>query len=109
MSASSKNRDDRRVAVRTIVRVSRSYHLALAFLLGVAAIPGRRRRVMSANPALADEAPIAVGTELMATSDVTLHTAEIAKGSRVSVTKLSRTAVKSTPSTWRWPTATSSR
>jgi prepilin-type processing-associated H-X9-DG protein len=39
--------------------------------------------------ALADERPIGVGTELMATSDVTLHQAEIAKGSRVSVTKLS--------------------
>ena len=40
--------------------------------------------------ALAAEEPIAVGTELMATSDVTLHQAEIAKGSRVSVTKLNK-------------------
>ncbi len=35
---------------------------------------------------------LAVGTELMATSNVTLHQAEIAKGSRVSVTKVSRNA-----------------
>jgi prepilin-type processing-associated H-X9-DG protein len=33
---------------------------------------------------------IDVGTELMATADVTLHQAEIAKGSRVSVTKITR-------------------
>lgn len=33
-------------------------------------------------------ADIAVGTSLQATSDVTLHRAEIAKGSRVNVTKL---------------------
>jgi hypothetical protein len=33
-------------------------------------------------------ADIAVGTSLQATSDVTLHQAEIAKGSRVNVTKL---------------------
>jgi hypothetical protein len=38
--------------------------------------------------AFADEAEIAVGTELVATADVSLHKAEIAKGSRVSVTKL---------------------
>ena len=42
------------------------------------------------HEARADERPIDVGTELMATTDVTLHAAEIAKGSRVSVTKLSR-------------------
>jgi prepilin-type processing-associated H-X9-DG protein len=40
--------------------------------------------------ALAAEPTIDVGTELMATTDVTLHKAEIAKGSRVSVTKVSR-------------------
>jgi len=38
--------------------------------------------------AFADEAEIAVGTELVALADVSLHKAEIAKGSRVSVTKL---------------------
>jgi len=35
-----------------------------------------------------DRSDIAVGTALQATSDVTLHRAEIAKGSRVNVTKL---------------------
>lgn len=38
--------------------------------------------------ARADDDAIAVGTELVATSDVSLHKAEIAKGSHVSVTKL---------------------
>jgi hypothetical protein len=40
--------------------------------------------------ALADEREIAVGTELQALADVTLHRAEIAKGSRVSVTQVVR-------------------
>jgi prepilin-type processing-associated H-X9-DG protein len=40
--------------------------------------------------ASAAEHPIEVGTELMATSNVQLHSAEIAKGSRVSVTKVSK-------------------
>lgn len=88
---SSENRDDRRVAVRTIVRVPRSYRLALVVLLAVAAAPAVD--TLRDHQALADEEqPIGVGTELMATTDVTLHTAEIAKGSRVSVTKLSRNA-----------------
>ena len=38
--------------------------------------------------ARAEEDAISIGTELMATSDVTLHRAEIARGSKVSVTKL---------------------
>ncbi len=90
-----KKRDDRRVVVRTIVRVPRSNRLALALLLAVAAVP--TADALSGHQAFAeehaadDERPLAVGTELMATTDVTLHTAEIAKGSRVSVTKLSRT------------------
>ena len=67
--------------------MSRAPRFALAVLLALAAVPAAS--VMSARPALAAEEPIAVGTELMATSDVTLHQAEIAKGSRVSVTKLS--------------------
>jgi prepilin-type processing-associated H-X9-DG protein len=50
--------------------------------------------VWSPSEARADardgEREIAVGTELMATADVTLHKAEIAKGSRVSVTKVLR-------------------
>ena len=40
------------------------------------------------NEAQAEASEIEVGTQLMAVSDVTLHTAEISKGSRVSVTKL---------------------
>jgi prepilin-type processing-associated H-X9-DG protein len=90
MTSSGKKRDDSRVTVRTIVRVPRPYRLALAVLLAVAAVPAAA--ALPGQQALADEErPIDVGTELMATSDVTLHTAEIAKGSRVSVTKLSRT------------------
>ena len=81
--------DDIYVLVRTIVRVSRAPRLALTVLLALAAVPVAS--ALSARPALAaGEEPIAVGTELMATSDVTLHKAEIAKGSRVSVTKLSK-------------------
>jgi hypothetical protein len=40
------------------------------------------------NEARAEASEIAVGTQLMAVSDVTLHQAEISKGSRVSVTQL---------------------
>ena len=91
MTSAGKKRDDRRVVVRTIVRVPRSYRLALTVLLAVAAVPAAG--ALSGRQAFAEEEehPLAVGTELMATTDVTLHTAEIAKGSRVSVTKLSRT------------------
>ena len=46
--------------------------------------------VLTPAAACANEREIAVGTELQATSDVTLHKAEIAKGSRVSVTKVSK-------------------
>src|SRR5215468_12448032 len=61
----------------------------LAVLLALSAAPAAS--MLSAGDAFAEEErPIAVGTELMATADVTLHKAEIAKGSRVSVTKLSR-------------------
>jgi prepilin-type processing-associated H-X9-DG protein len=58
--------------------VSRVRHLAACALLALA-LP------LSASAA---EHPIEVGTELMATSNVQLHSAEIAKGSRVSVTKV---------------------
>ena len=69
--------------------MSRATRLALGLLLAVAAAPAAG--MATARPAFAAEEPsIAVGTELMATSDVTLHKAEIAKGSRVSVTKLSK-------------------
>jgi len=81
--------DDFAVAVRTILRVLRSAPLAVALLFSVAAAPAAVL-ICGTGEARADERPIDVGTELMATSDVTLHMAEIAKGSRVSVTKLSR-------------------
>jgi prepilin-type processing-associated H-X9-DG protein len=58
-------------------------------LLAAVAAPAA---VVALEPAaLADDdrsSEIAVGSELMATSDVTLHQAEIAKGSRVSITKI---------------------
>jgi len=68
----------------------RARRLALALFLTAVAVSA----VNLASPAraLADERPLEVGTELMATSDVTLHKAEIAKGSRVSVTQLSQRA-----------------
>jgi hypothetical protein len=81
--------DDIRSLPRNILRMSRAARFTLAVLLALAAVPAAG--VVTARPALAAEEPIAVGTELMATSDVTLHQAEIAKGSRVSVTKLSKT------------------
>jgi hypothetical protein len=77
------------IMVRTLVRVSRTCRRALALFLAVAAVPTVGVLGVSSE-ARADEPGIDVGTELMATTDVTLHTAEIAKGSRVSVTKLSR-------------------
>jgi hypothetical protein len=59
--------------------------LALAFSLAVPAVT----QVLAEPAAQADDrGDLAVGTELQATTDVTLHQAEIAKGSRVSVTKL---------------------
>jgi hypothetical protein len=79
------------VVVRTLVRVSRACRLALALFLALPAVPAVAA-LEGPREAWADEPTIDVGTELMATSDVTLHTAEIAKGSRVSVTKLSRNA-----------------
>lgn len=67
----------------------RATRLALSLLLAVAAVPAAG--AVAPRPALAAEEPdIAVGTELMATSDITLHQAEIAKGSKVSVTKLTK-------------------
>jgi hypothetical protein len=66
----------------------RMRRLALAVFLALATVP--LAGVTAGRPAIAAEAPIQVGTELVATSDVTLHQAEIAKGSRVSVTKVSK-------------------
>lgn len=81
--------DDNGVLVRTIFRVSRAPRLALTVLLAVAAVPAAG--VLAPATVAAAETPITVGTELVATADVTLHKAEIAKGSRVSVTKVNRT------------------
>lgn len=67
----------------------RASRLALSVLLALATVPAAG--VLVGRPAMAAEDPaITVGTELMATSDVTLHKAEIAKGSKVSVTKVSK-------------------
>jgi hypothetical protein len=90
-----KFRDDIGATVRSIVRVRRAPRLALVLVLASTALP-----VLEAVEALSghvgsialadEERSLEVGTELMATSDVTLHQAEIAKGSKVSVTKLSK-------------------
>jgi hypothetical protein len=80
--------DDNRVEVRTIIRVRRFIHLVLAGALAAVVSPAMLA-VPAERAALADEErTIAVGTELVAVSDVTLHKAEISKGSRVSVTKV---------------------
>jgi hypothetical protein len=84
--------DDILVVVRTIIRVNRARHLAVALFVAVAVGPAFpvSGGMLGYGEARADERPIDVGTELMATSDVTLHKAQISKGSRVNVTKLSR-------------------
>jgi hypothetical protein len=76
--------------VRTIVRVRSVPQLVLAVLVAVAAVPAVDALGGVREAQAAAEERIDVGTQLMATSDVTLHKAEIAKGSRVSVTKLSK-------------------
>ena len=62
----------------------------LCLVVAACAVPAAGLVGVGERTAMADEDrdPIDVGTELQATSDVTLHQAEIAKGSRVSVTKL---------------------
>jgi hypothetical protein len=60
----------------------------LVLALALAATPVAVVAVAEEGVAVAGERPIEVGTELEATTDVTLHQADIAKGSRVSVTKL---------------------
>ena len=66
--------------------------VAFAAVLAVVSVPAAfvAAGVMNERVACADEerSGIAVGTELEAVSDVTLHRAEIAKGSKVSVTQL---------------------
>lgn len=69
-------------------RMSRVVRLARALIVMAAlASPAFGERA-----ARADEGALSVGTSLQATSDVTLHRAEIAKGSRVAVTKILRRA-----------------
>jgi hypothetical protein len=72
--------------VRRIVCVFRFARVILAAALAVAPAAAT---VLDEPAACADDrGDLAVGTELQATSDVTLHKAEISKGSRVSITKL---------------------
>jgi hypothetical protein len=62
--------------------------VVLATLLALLAAPVLDA-TLGNNPALAaEENDLVVGAELVATADVALHKAEIAKGSHVSVTKL---------------------
>ena len=85
-----KIQDDNCSGVRTIVRVRLLPRLVLAVLVAVAAVPAVDALGGVSEAQAATEERIDVGTQLQATSDVTLHKAEIAKGSRVSVTKLSK-------------------
>ena len=73
--------------LRTMVRVLRIHRIVAAIALSLLAAP-MIDAALGGNEARAEEDAIAVGTELMATSDVTLHQAEIVRGSKVSVTKL---------------------
>jgi hypothetical protein len=69
--------------------VHRLSTLATALALAVIAPPMIDAAIGQNEARAADnDDGLAVGTELLATSDVTVHKAEIAKGSRVSVTKL---------------------
>lgn len=72
--------------LRNLLRVPLFPRLMLAVAL--AAVPAAGVVLIPAA-ACANERQLAVGDELQATSDVTLHKAEICKGSRVSVTKVS--------------------
>lgn len=81
--------DDSGKRLRTILCVLSLQRVAAAIALAVLVTPVidaaiGRNEVHAEEEALT----VAVGTELMATADVTLHQAEIARGSRVSVTKL---------------------
>jgi hypothetical protein len=69
--------------------VQRLSRIAIAVALAAIAPPMVEAAIgqSEARAAEPDDA-LAVGTELLATSDFSVHKAEIAKGSRVSVTKL---------------------
>lgn len=62
--------------------------VVLATLLALMAAPVLDATLGNNAALAAEENDLEVGTELVATADVALHKAEIAKGSRVSVTKL---------------------
>jgi hypothetical protein len=67
----------------------RMRRLPRALLVALLAVAAPVATLLSEPTAAAeDRREIAVGTELQATSNVTLHRAEIREGSRVSVTKL---------------------
>ena len=81
-------RDDTRVAARTIVRMTKLPRVVLATLLALLAAPVLDATLGNNAALAAEENDLLVGTELVATADVALHKAEIAKGSHVSITKL---------------------
>jgi hypothetical protein len=68
--------------------MTRLPRVVLATLLAVMAAPVLDATLGDNAALAAEENDLVVGTELVATADVALHKAEIAKGSRVSVTKL---------------------
>ncbi len=80
-------KDDKQVLPRTIVHMSLP-RVLLAVVLATVVVPALDA-TLGYNAALAaEEHDLMVGTELVATADIALHKADIAKGSRVSVTKL---------------------
>lgn len=80
--------DDSERRLRTILRVLRLPRIVAVLALAALA-PPMIDAALGDNIARAEEDDaLAVGTELMATADVTLHKAEIMRGSKVSVTKL---------------------
>jgi hypothetical protein len=80
-------KDDKQVLPRTIVHMPLP-RVLLAVVLATVAVPALDA-TLGYNAALAaEEHDLMVGTELVATADIALHKADIAKGSRVSVTKL---------------------
>jgi len=80
-------RDDKQVLPRTIVHMPLP-RVLLAVLLAAVAVPALDATLGNNAALAAEENDLTVGTELVATADVALHKAEIAKGSHVSVTKL---------------------
>ncbi len=76
---------------RTITRMQRLRRIATALALALLAAPALTAlegALLEREARAEAEDDLAVGTELMAVSDLSLHRAEIAKGARVNVTKL---------------------